>query len=103
MAPAVSDMASLEARAILASRYSPFPDSLDLLTPSFQQGLIPVALCAMLSLLSVTALLIFITYQLILWRRHNKKYAGYSQYVILIYNLLLADLQQSIAFSRSFH
>lgn len=57
----------------------------------------------MMSLISVTALLLFITHRLLSWRRHYREYVGYNQYVILIYNLLLADLQQSIAFSISFH
>lgn len=97
------EMASLGVRALLEKRYFPFPDSLDPLTPVFQQGLIPIALCAMMSLLSVTALLAFITHRLVSWRKHYKEYVGYNQYVILIYNLLLADLQQSIAFAISFH
>ena len=56
-----------------------------------------------MSLVSVTALLAFITQRMISWRKHYKQYVGYNQYVILIYNLLLADLQQSVAFSISFH
>lgn len=97
------DMASsMEARAI-EKRYFDFPNSLDPLTPVFRNGLIPIALFAMMSLISVTALLIFITHRLISWRRHYREYVGYNQYVILIYNLLIADLQQSIAFSISFH
>ncbi|KAF2110210.1 G protein-coupled glucose receptor regulating Gpa2-domain-containing protein [Lophiotrema nucula] len=87
----------------LEKRYFPYPMSLDPITPTFRTGLIPVALCAMLSLISVTALLAFITHRLISWRKHYKEYVGYNQYVILIYNLLLADLQQSIAFSISFN
>lgn len=73
------------------------------LTPVLRNGLIPVALFAMMSLVSVTALLCFITHRLISWRKHYREYVGYNQYVILIYNLLIADLQQSIAFSISFH
>lgn len=103
MAPFQFEAASLEARVALEKRYFPYPNSLDPLTPVFREGLIPVALCAMLSLISVTALLSFITYRLVSWRKHYKEYVGYNQYVILIYNLLLADLQQSIAFSISFH
>jgi hypothetical protein len=57
----------------------------------------------MLSLISVTALVVFITYRLVSWRSHYREYVGYNQYIILIYNLLLADLQQSIAFSISIH
>ena len=93
---------SLEARTI-DKRYYDFPNSLDPLTPAIRSGLIPVTLFAMMSLVSVTALLIFITHRLISWRRHYREYVGYNQYVILIYNLLIADLQQSIAFSISFH
>lgn len=73
------------------------------LTPTLRKGLIPVALFAMMSLVSVTALLLFITHRLISWRKHYREYVGYNQYVVLIYNLLIADLQQSIAFSISFH
>lgn len=97
------EMASLEARSVLAKRYFPYPNSLDPLTPVFKTGLIPVALFAMMSLISVSALICFITYRLISWRKHYKEYVGYNQYVLLIYNLLLADLQQSIAFTISFH
>jgi hypothetical protein len=98
------EMESLEARSTLLKRtYFEYPDSLESLTPVFRTGLIPLAVFAMMSLLSVTALLIFITHRLISWRRHYRQYVGYNQYVILIYNLLLADLQQSIAFSISFH
>lgn len=56
-----------------------------------------------MSMVSVTTLLVFIMQRMISWRKHYKQYVGYNQYVILIYNLLLADLQQSIAFSISFH
>ncbi|KAF1841601.1 uncharacterized protein K460DRAFT_369607 [Cucurbitaria berberidis CBS 394.84] len=93
---------SLDARS-LEKRYSAFPNSLDPLTPVFRSGLIPVTIFAMMSLISVTALLIFITHRMVSWRKHYKENVGYNQYVILIYNLLLADLQQSIAFSISFH
>jgi hypothetical protein len=99
----MNSMASLDNRSTLDSRYFAFPNSLDPLPLVYRHGLIPVALCAMMSLISVTALLVFITHRLVSWRRHYKEYVGYNQYVILIYNLLLADLQQSIAFSISFH
>ena len=98
------DMAtSIEVRQDLGKRYFAYPNSLDQLTPVFKTGLIPITILAMMSLISVTALLGFITHRLISWRKHYREYVGYNQYVILIYNLLLADLQQSIAFSISFH
>jgi hypothetical protein len=95
-------MSVLEERS-LEKRYFPAPDSMDPLIPVYKVGLIPVAIFAMMSLLSVTALLGFITHRMISWRKHYRQYVGYNQYVILIYNLLIADLQQSIAFSISFH
>jgi hypothetical protein len=96
-------MASLEPRNMLSKRYFAFPNSMDPMTPTFKTGLIPVALFAMMSLISVSALIGFITWRLISWRKHYKEYVGYNQYVILIYMLLLADLQQAVAFSISFH
>jgi len=95
--------ASREVGRGLQKRYNESDFILDPMTPVYETGLIPIALLAMMSLLSVTALLGFITHRLISWRRHYRQYVGYNQYVILIYNLLLADLQQSIAFSISFH
>jgi hypothetical protein len=97
------DMASTEAGTGLDKRYFAFPNSLEKLSPTYRRGLIPISIFAMMSLVSVTALLGFITHRLISWRRHYREYVGYNQYVILIYNLLLADLQQSIAFAISFH
>lgn len=79
------------------------PDNLDPLTPVYRDGLITISIFAMMSLVSVTALLAFITHRLISWRKHYREYVGYNQYVILIYQLLLADLQQAIAFVMSFH
>lgn len=103
MAPSPLDMASLEARSALEKRVFAYPNSMDPMRPIYKTGLIPVALFAMMSLISVFMLLAFITYRLISWRKHYKEYVGYNQYVILIYNLLLADFQQSIAFTITFH
>jgi hypothetical protein len=97
------DMASVGALQSLDKRYFAHPNSLEELPPAYRVGLIPITVFALMSLLSVTVLLAFITHRLISWRRHYRQYVGYNQYVILIYNLLLADLQQSIAFSISFH
>ncbi|ORY19750.1 G protein-coupled glucose receptor regulating Gpa2-domain-containing protein [Clohesyomyces aquaticus] len=89
--------------AHLEKRYFDYPHSLDPITPVFKTGLIPIAIFAVISLISVSALLGFITFRLISWRKHYKEWVGYNQYVLLIYNLLLADLQQSLAFAISFH
>jgi hypothetical protein len=103
MAPPYDMASTIEARLDLDKRYFAYPNSLESLPSVYRTGLIPVSVFAMMSLVSVTALLGFITHRLISWRRHYREYVGYNQYVILIYNLLLADLQQSIAFSISFH
>lgn len=88
---------------MLSKRYFDYPNSLPQLTPVYHKGLIPLVVFAMASSISVFALLCFITWRLIGWRKHHKEYVRYNQYIILIYNLLLADLQQSIAFVITFH
>ena len=55
----------------------PSPNSLDPLLPVYRNGLIVITIFAMMSLLSVTALLVFITNRLISWRKHYKEYVGY--------------------------
>ncbi|OCK83792.1 family A G protein-coupled receptor-like protein [Lepidopterella palustris CBS 459.81] len=93
----------LEARAAPAPQYFPYPYSLDPLPKDIKNGLIPVGIFALLSVISTFILLAWITYRLVSWRQHYRAYVGYNQYVLLIYNLLLADLQQSVAFLISFH
>lgn len=67
--------------------------------PSLQRnGLIAVSSLALLSMLSVVSLLCFLTYRLVFWQKYYKRYIGYNQYVILIYNLALADFFQSVGF-----
>jgi hypothetical protein len=63
-----------------------------------RRGLIAVSLMAFLSFFATLSLLSFITYRLIFWRKNYQRYIGYNQYIILIYNLILADFQQSLAF-----
>ncbi|KAJ5247137.1 hypothetical protein N7468_002120 [Penicillium chermesinum] len=63
-----------------------------------RRGLIAISVLAFLSFLATGGLLCFITYRLIFWRKSYARYIGYNQYIILIYNLVLADFQQSLAF-----
>jgi hypothetical protein len=63
-----------------------------------RRGLIAISVMALLSLIATASLLSFITYRLIFWRGSYSRYIGYNQYIILIYNLVLADFQQSLAF-----
>ncbi len=88
---------------VVRTRNVESPKTLQPLTPILQIGLLPVAIFAMTSLISVTILLVFITRRLLSWRQNHREHIGYNQYVILIFNLLLADLHQSIAFSMSFY
>ncbi|OJJ42901.1 hypothetical protein ASPZODRAFT_1235751 [Penicilliopsis zonata CBS 506.65] len=63
-----------------------------------RHGLLAITIMALGSTLATVGLLIFITYRLIFWRKSFSRYIGYNQYIVLIYNLILADLQQSLAF-----
>ncbi|OJK05289.1 hypothetical protein ASPACDRAFT_74796 [Aspergillus aculeatus ATCC 16872] len=71
---------------------------IDPLPSTQRKGLIAVSVMAILSFLATLALISFITYRLVFWRGSYARYIGYNQYIILIYNLVLADLQQSLAF-----
>lgn len=57
----------------------------------------------LVSLLSSLSLLLFLTYRFIFWRRFYKRPLAENQYVLLIYNLLLADVQQAAAFTIAYH
>lgn len=71
---------------------------IDPLPVAQHKGLIAVAVMATLSFIATLALICFITYRLVFWRSNYQRYIGYNQYIILIYNLVIADLQQSLAF-----
>lgn len=83
--------------------YWPSPYSLDPIPIDLQRGLIPVGILASLSVLATFTLIIFISYRLATWKMHHSSFLGYNQYVLLVLNLLIADLQQSAAFLFSFH
>jgi hypothetical protein len=63
-----------------------------------RRGLIVIILIASLSAITTFALLIFITYRLSFWRSHSSRYLGNNQYIILIYQLILADLQHAMGY-----
>ncbi|OQE32235.1 hypothetical protein PENSTE_c001G04461 [Penicillium steckii] len=71
---------------------------IDPLPTAQRRGLIAVSVMAFLSFLATGTLLAFITYRLVFWKSSYSRYIGYNQYIILIYNLVLADFQQSLAF-----
>ncbi|KAJ5190827.1 uncharacterized protein N7498_009812 [Penicillium cinerascens] len=63
-----------------------------------RRGLIAVSVMAFLSFLATASLLSFITFRLVFWKSYFRSYIGYNQYIILIYNLVLADCIQSVGF-----
>jgi hypothetical protein len=71
---------------------------IDPLPSAQRKGLIAVSVMAILSFLASLSLILFVTYRLVFWRSNYARYIGYNQYIVLIYNLVLADLQQSLAF-----
>ncbi|KAJ5199763.1 rhodopsin-like superfamily protein [Penicillium cf. griseofulvum] len=71
---------------------------IDPLPSAHRRGLIAISIMALLSLIATSLLLGFITYRLVFWRGSYTRYIGYNQYIILIYNLVLADFIQSLAF-----
>lgn len=79
------------------------PYSLSPLPADLRKGLVAPGLFGLLSVLSTGALLGFLIYRFVAWTNHYKSYIGYNQYVVLIMNLLIADLQQGISFMISFH
>ncbi|KAK5136152.1 hypothetical protein LTR08_003989 [Meristemomyces frigidus] len=83
--------------------YYPPPYSINPLPPTLRHGLIPVGCLALLSVVSTLALISFICVRFATWKMHYRTFVGYNQYVALVLNLLLADLQQASAFLISFH
>ncbi|KAK5107749.1 hypothetical protein LTR62_000725 [Meristemomyces frigidus] len=72
-----------------ASTLTPLPGIL-------QRGLTAVSFFGFLSFVSSVALFLRLAYRLVTWKA--KTHARVNQFVILIFNLILADIQQSLAF-----
>lgn len=66
-------------------------------------GVLAMATIGLISFISTLSLLLFLTYRFIFWRRYYRRPLAENQYVLLIYNLLLADIQQSTAFMISYY
>lgn len=63
-----------------------------------RHGLKPVSIFGFLSFFSSSTLFFYLTYKLIKWRVRGQAVKGYNQFLLLIYNLVIADIQQSLAF-----
>lgn len=70
---------------------SPLPSTL-------QTGLVFVSTFGLLSFLCSTALFFYLSWRLISWRWKAGILQPTNQFLLLIYNLLLADIQQAMAF-----
>ncbi|PWY74385.1 family A G protein-coupled receptor-like protein [Aspergillus heteromorphus CBS 117.55] len=66
-------------------------------------GFIAMGVIALCSFVAAFGLLSFLTYRFIFWRRYYKRPLAENQYVLLIYNLLIVDIQQAIAFLLCLH
>jgi len=76
--------------------------TLDPLPPVLQRGLIAVGFFGSLSFLSSCLLFLYLSFKLLNWKRKGQLDNGCNQFLLLIYNLLLADMQQAVAFSLTF-
>ncbi|KAL4749323.1 G protein-coupled glucose receptor regulating Gpa2-domain-containing protein [Aspergillus terricola var. indicus] len=77
---------------------APSPPSYETITGSTKAGFIALGVCGLLSLLATSALFLFLTYRFLFSSRHYAWPLWRNQYVVLIYNLLLVDMQQATAF-----
>lgn len=79
------------------------PGTLSPLPLVLAMGLRPVTALAFLSFISSTALFIYLTCRLVSWARHKHPQDTPNQFFLLFYNLLFADVIQSIAFFLNVH
>lgn len=73
------------------------------LTGSNKSEFAAMGVIAAFSWVATLGLLSFLTYRMVFWQRFYKRPLAENQYVVLIYNLLLIDLQQATAFLICLH
>ncbi|EXJ77619.1 hypothetical protein A1O3_09847 [Capronia epimyces CBS 606.96] len=84
----------------MASRpSSPASSTLDPLPDILRHGLVAVAFFGILSLVATSILFTYLTYRLCSWYFTGQLRNGANQFFLLIYNLVLADIQQALAFT----
>lgn len=72
--------------------------SLSPLPAVLQRGLLAISILGLFSFASSAALFAYLSYKLVTWWRRGDLDVGCNQFVLLIYNLVLADMQQAVAF-----
>ncbi|KAF2160278.1 hypothetical protein M409DRAFT_70614 [Zasmidium cellare ATCC 36951] len=79
------------------------PSTLAPLPNGLHHGLTAVTILALLSLVTSSALFLHLSYRLLVLghrrRTNHPQHAHANQFIILIFNLVLADIQQSVAFA----
>lgn len=73
------------------------------LPTDIRNGMIAMGTLGLISTFTTSGLLLFITYRMVYWRKFYDHSLVKNQIFILLYNLLLADLQQAMSFLFSFH
>ena len=66
--------------------------------PTLRRGLIAVTFFGFLSFVTSLALFLHLTLRLLAWTRQSSGSTRINQFMILLTNLILADIQQSVAF-----
>ncbi|KAI1658308.1 G protein-coupled glucose receptor regulating Gpa2-domain-containing protein [Daldinia decipiens] len=87
----------------IPSKYLESPNSLLAMDDRIYNGLLAIGTLAAISLVFTSSLLSFITWRMITWKSHYSSSVSRNQSVVLIYQLILADLLQSLGFLISFH
>lgn len=74
-------------------------NTLDPLPSKLFRGLIAVSFFGLLSLITTACLFLFLTYRLYSWYMQCRLRRGANQFFVLVYNLVIADMQQAMAFA----
>ncbi|OAX79837.1 hypothetical protein ACJ72_05843 [Emergomyces africanus] len=79
----------------MLGRSLPDPRVITPLPSENRQAIIAFFICGLISFIAAGSVLVWLTYRLVFWRRYYTRYPGYNQFIVLIFNLLLADLHQA--------
>jgi hypothetical protein len=89
----------MEAKSVRMDHLDSASTTLSPLPSVLTHGLAAVTTFGFLSFFFSTSLFTYLTYHLLRWRFRSTSYMPINQFLLLIYNLLLADIQQALAFS----
>ena len=79
------------------------PHSLLAIPNDVKGGIVAMGVLGLFSFLTTLSLFVFITYRMVYWRKYYDAPISSHQFIVLIFNLLIADLQQALSFLFSFH